>query len=190
MRNLSNFTPFLLLVFLLTVVGFATYKISQKQEIERQGIAQNFDSRFVKEKIILPDFLLPDLFAEGVSFSKKDLRGKYSLVNFFASWCTTCRAEHEALMRLQAEKIIDIYGIAWRDINQNTKAYLAASGNPFNKVATDNQALFTKLINIQAVPETLLINAEGDVVWRYRGNLEETAIDEIRRFLLGERVSN
>ncbi len=183
MRNLSNFTPFFLLIFLLAVVGFATYKISQKQEIERQEISQNFDSRFVKEKIILADFSLPDLFQEEAFFSKKDLRGKYSLINFFASWCTTCRAEHAALMRLKSDRIIDIYGIAWRDINQNTKAYLATSGNPFTKVAADNQGLFTKLINIQAVPETLLINAEGDVVWRYRGNLEETAIEEIKDFL-------
>ncbi|NBV06211.1 MAG: hypothetical protein EBS06_03120 [Proteobacteria bacterium] len=183
MRNLSNFIPFFVLIFLISVIGFSTYKISKKQEIEQRDIQQSFDIRFVKEKIILPEFSLPNLFDEAENFSKKDLKGKYSLINLFASWCTTCIAEHEVLLRLRDEGIIDIYGVAWRDINENTKKYLATNDNPFKKVATDNQALFTKFIGIKAVPETLLINSEGDVVWRYAGNLEDHAVDEIRQFL-------
>ncbi len=183
MRNLSSFAPFLVLIFLVGVIGVSTYKISKKQEIETKNLTENFDERFVSEKISLPEFSLPDLLNEGGNFSKKDLRGKYSLINLFASWCTTCHAEHEILMRLKGEGIVDIYGVAWRDINQNTKKYLAENGNPFQKVAADNQALFTKFIGIKAVPETLLVNGEGEVVLRYKGNLEEHAVAEIRRFL-------
>lgn len=184
MKDLSRFTPLFVLFFLLSVIGFATHKISKKQEVDQQNIAKNFDVRFIKEKIVLNDFSLPDLFNENGSFSKKDLMGKkYVLVNLFASWCTTCRFEHEALLRLKDENIIDIYGIAWHDINENTKEYLAKSGNPFKKVAADNQGLFTKLIGIKAVPETLLLDNEGNIIWRYAGNIEETAIEEIKLFL-------
>ncbi len=183
MKNLSSFTPFFVLVFLVSVIGFATYKISKKQEIELQNIGQNFDSRFIKEKIVLPEFSLPDLYDEGGNFTKKDLLGKYSLINLFASWCSTCRAEHQVLMRLKDEGIVDIYGVAWHDINQNTKEYLAKEGNPFKKVAADNQALFSKFVGTQAIPETFLVNEDGDVVWRFRGNLEEYAVGEIQNFL-------
>ena len=183
MKNLISFTPFFVMIFLVAVIGLSTYKISKKQEVEQQNINSSFDGRFVKVKITLPEFSLPDLYDEKGSFTKKDLTGKYSLINIFASWCTTCRAEHEVLMRLKDEDIVDIYGVAWRDINQNTKKYLEALGNPFLKVAGDNQALFTKFIGTSAVPETLLVDEKGNVVWRYSGNLEEYAVDEIRNFL-------
>jgi cytochrome c biogenesis protein CcmG/thiol:disulfide interchange protein DsbE len=126
---------------------------------------------------------LPDLFDENRDFSKKQLIGKYSIVNFFASWCTTCRAEHEILMRLKDENIVDIYGVAWRDIDENTKDYLSRHGNPFKMVAKDNQGLFSKIINIEAIPETLIVDKEGNVVMRYQGNLQDFSVDEIREFL-------
>ena len=187
MKKFNDFIPFLTLIFLLSVIGISTYKISNKQQIQQEEFsknsAENFDSRFSREKIVLPEFSLPDLFDSSKDFSKKDLVKKYSLVNFFASWCTTCRAEHENLMRLKDSGIIDIYGVAWRDIDDNTKSYLQSNGNPFVKVATDAQGLFTKIIGINAVPETLIIDREGNVILRYSGNLEETSVAEIKEFL-------
>ena len=184
---MQKFLPFLTLIFLVSLITLSTYKLNKKQE-DAQDSQQPFSStessvNFVKTKIILPDFSLPDLFDENQNFSKKDLTGKYSLVNFFASWCTTCRAEHEILLKLQSEKIIDIYGIAWRDIDENTKSYLEESGNPFKRVAKDSRALFTKITGIEAVPETLIIDPKGNVVMRYRGTLQDFSIDEIREFL-------
>lgn len=187
MKKFSRFLPLFVLIFLVGVIAFATYKIAKKQDIQLQNISENFDSHFIKKKIALPEFSLPDLYDEDGSFSKKDLVGKkYSLINLFASWCTTCRAEHEILMRLKDERIVDVYGVAWHDINQNTKDYLASEGNPFTKVAADNQALFSKFVGTEAVPETLLINEDGEVVWIYRGNLEERAVDQIKSFLRNE----
>ncbi len=183
MENFSRFTPFFVLVFLVGVIAFATYKISNKQENELQNISENFDARFAKKKIVLAEFSLPDLFDENSVFSNQDLRGKYSLINVFASWCTTCRVEHEFLLRLKMEGIIDIYGVAWRDINQNTKDYLNSNGNPFKKVGADNRALFSKIVGTSAVPETFLVDRQGVVVWRYSGNLDELAITEIKEFL-------
>lgn len=184
MKNLSRYTPLLVLFFLLAVIGFATYKISNKQAIDSQEVAQNFDQRFAKQKIQIADFELPNLLDDSDKFSKDDFKGKkYSLVNVFASWCTTCRAEHQVLLALKKLGSIDLYGVAWRDINQNTKKYLTEFGNPFKKVAADNQALFSKLVGVKAVPETFLVDEEGRVIWRYSGNLDETALDEIKSFL-------
>ena len=187
MKKLSNFIPFFILVFLLIIISFSAYKISKKNSLTGEISTQNLDERFSKETIILSEFSLPDLFDENKSFSKKDLTKKYSLINFFASWCTTCRAEHEILMRLKDENIIEIYGVAWRDIDENTKKYLDQSGNPFKKVASDSRGLFTKLIGLKAVPETLIVNEEGNVILRYSGNLEESAVEEIREFLTYNR---
>ncbi len=176
---MKKYLPFLTLIFLVSLIGISTYKLSKKQENNQQ--TSGSDVHFREEKITLPEFSLPDLFDENKEFSKKNLSGKkYSLINFFASWCTTCRAEHEILLRLKSEGIINMYGVAWHDIDENTKAYLENSGNPFDIVAKDNAGLFTKITGITAVPETLIVNHEGNVIMRYRGNLQDFSIDEIR----------
>lgn len=175
--------PVLTLIFLVILIGISTYNLNKKQEIASQENMEESNVHFVKTHLALPEFSLPDLFDENKNFSRKNLEGKYSVINFFASWCTTCRAEHEILLRLGNEKIIDIYGIVWRDIDQNTKDYLKKSGNPFKTVAKDSQGLFTKIAGISAIPETWIVNPKGDVIARYRGNLQDFSIDEIRNFI-------
>ena len=196
MKKFSDYTPFLVLIFLVCVTGISTYKINSKQQSSKEQSSKENAyiekdnegiSGFVKEKIALPEFSLPNLYDENKPFSKADLIGKYSIINFFASWCTTCRAEHEILMRLKDDRIADIYGVAWRDINQNTKDYLGKSGNPFTKVAGDNKALFTKIIGLNAVPETLIIDPQGNVILRYKGNLEDYVIEDIKKFIAAKK---
>ena len=92
------------------------------------------------------------------------------------------------ISKLKSEKIIDIYGIAWRDIDENTKQYLDENGNPFTRTATDNRGLFTKIAGISAIPETWIVNQEGEVVKRFQGNLPEFAIDEIKEFLSSNKI--
>jgi cytochrome c biogenesis protein CcmG, thiol:disulfide interchange protein DsbE len=185
---MKKFLPFLVLVFLMGLIGFSTFNLSQKEsttEQENIGESNPQDSgmHFVKTNISLPEFSLPDLFNEEAEFSKKDLVGKFSVINFFASWCTTCRAEHEILLALKSKKIVDIYGVAWHDIDENTKSFLEKDGNPYMKVAKDSRGLFTKMIGLEAVPETVIVDKRGHVVMRFKGNLQEFSIEEIEEFL-------
>lgn len=188
---MQKYLPFLILVFLLGLIAVSTYNLNKKQELENSTPQFNeLDDggvHFARQIIKLPQFSLPDLYKDNAEFSKKDLKGKYSIINFFASWCLTCRAEHDILMRLQSENIIDIYGIAWNDIGENTKNYLQKAGNPFKKVAKDNRGLFSEIIGIKSIPETLIIDPKGNVVMRYRGNLQDFSIAEIREFLRKNR---
>ncbi|MBM5781823.1 MAG: redoxin domain-containing protein [Pelagibacterales bacterium] len=183
MRKISNFWPFFILIIFITIIGFSTYKIKAKQQNLANNLDQNSLDFFVSENIELQNLNLPNLYNQNDSFSIKDLKGKYSIINVFASWCTTCRAEHEYLLQLQQEKIVDIYGVAWRDINENTKNYLEKSGNPFIKVASDNKALLTEIASLRAVPETFVVNPEGKIILRHQGNLEHASLAELRRIL-------
>jgi cytochrome c biogenesis protein CcmG/thiol:disulfide interchange protein DsbE len=185
MNKFNKFLPLILLLSFIVMIGVSTYKINAKQHLDKENKTENTPTigSFFKVDISLPDFSLSDLSNQNDYFSKKDLIGKYSVINIFASWCVTCQAEHEILMRLKQEGIIDIYGIAWRDINENTKNYLVENGDPFTKVASDNKGIFGKIIGIKAVPETLIVNQEGKVIMRYQGNLQDFSIDEIKDFL-------
>lgn len=185
---MKKFLPFLTLLFLVSLIAISTYNLTKKQEVAR-GLQDSFgteksDVHFARVQISLPEFSLADLFDESITFSKKDLKEKYSVVNFFASWCTTCHAEHQVLLALKSLDIADIYGIAWRDIDENTKDYLRKNGNPYKKVAKDSKGLFTRITGIEAVPETLIIDPKGDVVMRYRGNLQDFSIEEIQHFII------
>lgn len=184
---MRKFIPFLTLIFLVSLIAFSIYKLNSKQHAEIGGSNNEPDIHFVKVSIPLPDFSLPDLFDEEKEFARDDLKGKYTLVNFFASWCTTCRAEHDVLLRIKQENIIEIYGIAWRDIDGKTKSYLSSAGNPFTRVVKDSGGLFTKMTGLNAIPETWIVDPHGVVVRRFRGNLQSFNIDEIKEFLAKNR---
>ena len=138
---------------------------------------------FNKTNFVLPDFSLPNLYEEGFNISKKDLLNKYVVLNFFASWCSTCVAEHETLFTLKQQGFVDLYGVAWQDLNENTLKFLQEKGNPYLKVIADGAGEFSKITNLQAVPETWLVNPKGVVVLRWQGNLQDFAIEELEKYI-------
>ena len=197
---MNKFIPLAILFVVIFLIAIATRNLSNKQSdnaTNSQEISSSNEEddsskkkedggaeiNFSKADIDLPEFSIPDLLEKGKTFSKKDLIGKYTIINVFASWCGTCRMEHDILINLQTEAIADLYGIAWRDIDKNTTKYLQQNGNPFSKVGVDNKAIFSKFLDLEAVPETWLVNPKGKIVLRLKGNLQEFSIDEIKRYI-------
>jgi cytochrome c biogenesis protein CcmG/thiol:disulfide interchange protein DsbE len=191
---MNKFIPLAVLLTFLLLIFYAVSNINKNHNDNATSLdeasseeisAKNHEGEvnFVETSIDLPDFIIPDIYESGKSFTKKDLMGKYTIINFFASWCSTCLAEHDILLRMQSEAVADLYGIAWRDINENTLKFLQKNGNPFSKVGADNKGTFSKIANIEAVPETWLINPKGQIVLRLKGNLHDFSIDEIKRYL-------
>ena len=197
---MNKFIPLAILFVVIFLIAIATRNLSNKQsdnatnsqeisssqndeEIGEKKEDGGSDINFSEVEIALPEFSIPDLSDSSKTFSKKDLIGKYTIINVFASWCSTCRMEHDVLIRMQTEAIADLYGIAWRDIDKNTIKYLQQNGNPFSKVGADNKGIFSKIITLEAVPETWLVNPKGKIVLRLKGNLQEFSGDEIKRYI-------
>lgn len=100
-----------------------------------------------------------------------DLRsGKVTLVNFWASWCPPCRAEHPTLTALAAEGI-PVMGIDLKDPEPAAQRFLAEHGNPFARLATDPQGRAAIDWGVTAPPETFILDAEGRVLYRHAGPL-------------------
>lgn len=183
MQKKQSFIPFAVLIALILLISFSIIKATRHQENQA---SDEISTSGLRQNIKLPEFSIPDLFDENKNFSLQNLlndQKKYSLINFFASWCSTCRAEHEILLRLKDENLLDIYGIAWHDFKDNTQDFLKKNGNPFTKTALDSQGLFTQIINIKAVPETILVDSAGVIILRFTGNLTDDNILEIKKFL-------
>ena len=116
-----------------------------------------------------PQFALAPLEAGGPGFSTADLKGKLTLVNFFASWCGPCREEHPVLAELP--KNVVLVGVSYKDRPEDTKAWLAELGNPYKTVALDLHGQAGLDFGVYGVPETYLIDRDGVIRFKQTGPL-------------------
>ena len=123
---------------------------------------------------------LPQGLGEGLVKS-----GKPVLVNFFASWCAPCLAEHPLFERLKSREGAVIIGIAWKDKPEATRAWLARLGDPFTKLGFDQDGKIALDWGLSGVPETYLIDAQGIVRLHFRGPITERDLGTILPLLRG-----
>lgn len=110
-------------------------------------------------------------------FSDADLRdGKVKLVNFWASWCAPCRAEHPNLEKLKAEGVT-ILGVNYKDKPEAALRFLAELGNPYAAVGADESGRMGIDWGLYGVPETFVIDGKGNVVLRLPGPITERVLD-------------
>ena len=120
-----------------------------------------------REAPALPLTALPDV----PLLSDADLRkGEVTVVNFWASWCPPCRAEHPVLLDMAA-KGIRVAGVNILDKEEDASGYLQRDGNPFLGVATDPQGRNRVEWGVSAPPETFIIDGEGTVLFKFTGPL-------------------
>jgi cytochrome c biogenesis protein CcmG/thiol:disulfide interchange protein DsbE len=96
--------------------------------------------------------------------------GELTLVNFWASWCPPCRAEHPKLLEMQASGIL-IIGVNFKDTARDANSYLTKDGNPFVAVAFDEKGRTAIDWGVTAPPETFILDKDGVVLFRFAGPL-------------------
>ena len=103
-----------------------------------------------------------------------DLRsGQVTVVNFWASWCPPCRAEHPVLLEM-AGKGIRVAGVNMMDKAEDASAYLAEEGNPFFAIGFDPKGRDRVEWGVTAPPETFIVGGDGTVLFRFIGPLVGT----------------
>lgn len=123
----------------------------------------------------VPAFELPVLPApenpQGlVSANEKMLKGKASLLNVWATWCTTCRQEHEFLNTLKAQGIL-IYGINYKDNSEDAQQWLAELHNPYVYSVTDEDGRLGLNLGVFGAPETYVIDKQGVIRYKHVGDV-------------------
>ncbi len=112
-----------------------------------------------------PEFTDEDLKAPGVK-----------LVNYWASWCGPCRVEHPTLMQL-AEEGIPIYGINYKDDPNNATSFLVELGDPYAGIGVDRNGRVALDWGLYGVPETYVVDGEGNVVLRFAGPVTQRVLE-------------
>jgi cytochrome c biogenesis protein CcmG/thiol:disulfide interchange protein DsbE len=116
-----------------------------------------------------------------VQLTDADLRsGEVTIVNFWASWCPPCRAEHPNLLDLQA-KGYRLAGVNFRDQQDQATAYLNDYENPFFATGFDLRGRVAIDWGVTAPPETFIVDGDGTVLFRFVGPL--VGSDYEQRFL-------
>ncbi len=133
----------------------------------------------------VPEMKLPILNSRKL-LTEKQFKGKKVLVNFFASWCVPCIAEHEFLKAVQVAIPLPIIGIAYKDKDAAIKKYLKEHGNPFQTVAFDREGRSAIDWGVTGVPETFLVGADGVIISHVSGPLSIPVWDKYFKPFLTE----
>ena len=121
----------------------------------------------------VPNFDLAPLPGRPKGLKSADLRGEVSLVNVFASWCVSCRAEHPLFMKLQAQGDMPVHGLNYKDEGAAAIKWLRLHGDPYDRVGADLKGRVGIDWGVYGVPETFLVNADGQIVCKHIGPVME-----------------
>ena len=117
-------------------------------------------------------------------YTSEDFKeSRYTLINFWASWCAPCRVEHPYLMQLSKEKNLKILGVNFKDKKINASKFLDELGNPYYYMAKDTTGKQSVNFGIYGIPESILIDNETIVLKKFVGPLNEQNLNDIKEII-------
>jgi len=106
------------------------------------------------------------------------LDNKMTLVNVWASWCTTCRKEHQMIMNIAKNTDLQLIGIDYKDTREEGAEYLERLGNPYDEIIFDPAGKIGMELGVYATPETFLVNEQGFILYKHIGEITQRVWDE------------
>lgn len=135
------------------------------------GLVQPTPPQPTPTVILAPDFQLATL--DGQSLHLADLRGRYVLLNFWATWCLPCRDELPYLQQLADDHAdqLTVLGINMREAPSDIQPFVEAMGITFPiLLQPDDETLLA--YNIRGLPLSFVIGPDGALLLRQVGPLQ------------------
>lgn len=126
----------------------------------------------------VPDFQLSTLQNVDRLITQEDLKGQVILMNVWATWCPSCRAEHGYLVEL-AKNGVPIVGLNYKDERSAALAWLERLGNPYTVNIFDPEGKLGFDLGVYGAPETYLIDKKGYVRFRHVGVVDATTWTQV-----------
>lgn len=145
------------------------------------GVGLTLDPRRVPSPLVdkpMPPFELPRLKVGDQLISDRDLKGRVSLFNVWASWCVACRQEHPVLLDLARTGEVPIYGLNYKDQRSDALNWLAQLGDPYVATAFDLEGRVGIDWGVYGVPETFVIDPQGIIRYKQIGPVTPKALQE------------
>ncbi len=159
MSRASLFVPlgaFVLLIGLL----YAGFSLEDPHRLPSALVGQPF-----------PAFELGDLKSPDARVTESIFDGQVTLVNVWATWCPTCKAEHAELARIHDEEGVRIIGINYKDDPDAARAWLARYGDPYERHVIDADGMLGVDLGVYGAPESFLVDQRGVIVHKRVGDI-------------------
>jgi peroxiredoxin len=160
-----------------------------QKEIPNSRYVKEFNTKLAQYKNVVsigqqaPDITLDS--PEGKPVSLSSLRGKYVLIDFWASWCGPCRNENPNVVRMYNKfkgKNFEIFGVSLDKSKDKWLEAIKDDGLSWVHVSDLQywQSAGAKLYNVQGIPATFLIDPNGKVIAKnLRGQALEDKLDQV-----------
>lgn len=157
MKRAFLFVPLLGFV-ILGLLFFLTIDRENKDVLPSPLVGQPF-----------PEFEMAELLSGNI-ITAANLEGQPLLVNVWATWCPTCKAEHSFLNMLAAEGV-RIVGINYKDDASGAMKWLTNYGNPYEFNISDTEGKLGLDLGVYGAPETFLVDSQGVIRAKHVGDL-------------------
>ena len=137
----------------ILVMGYLAFQLGDRHQLPSALIGQPF-----------PEFSAPRLQDPQSTVTKDDLLGYPALVNVWATWCPTCKAEHDFLMDVAERSSVRIFGVNYKDVLPKARQWLADFGDPYDFVIVDQDGALGVELGVYGAPETFLLDPAGNIV--------------------------
>jgi cytochrome c biogenesis protein CcmG, thiol:disulfide interchange protein DsbE len=129
---------------------------------------------------VAPEITAADLDGETVRASR--FRGRYLVVNFFASWCVPCRQEHPELLNFSARHVrtgdAQVLAVVFNDDIDSARKWFDDNGGDW-PVLQDPRGRVALDFGVGKPPETFVIDPDGVVISRIVGPVTADGLDRL-----------
>ncbi len=126
--------------------------------------------------------LLEGTTLDDQAFQLTQFRGRWVLVNFFATWCVPCRQEHDDLIRFHREHQqagdAEVVGVVYDDSADAVRDFRRQHGGLWPMVL-DPQGRIALDWGVSGVPESYVVSPDGRVAAKVVGGVEARALDNL-----------
>lgn len=146
--------------------------LAQTSDDTKKAAVEDDDAKYATELLAVgtqaPDFSLAA--TDGTAVTLSSLRGKFVVLDFWASWCPDCRKDlpkMAALHKAYAGRGVEFVGVSFDDKKENLDKAIADFKIPYTQVSELKKWKETKIsaaYNIKWIPSMYVISPEGKVV--------------------------
>lgn len=166
---------------LVSALGIGVVAVVLISLLATRGVAPTTDSSSPLGGRTAPSITGVDL-RTGRPVALSSMRGKYVVVNFFASWCTPCQTESAALEAFwfahKATGDATVLGVVYDDSAANARAFLVHTGSNWPAV-NDPAATIAVQYGVSAPPRSFVVAPNGKVISPLYGAVTEQVLNSV-----------